>query len=40
MVYVNIHTSKHLKEELACAIDKRLGLIIDAMSVIPLRTEE
>ena len=40
MAYVNVRISRHLKEELDCAIDKRLQLIINIMlfqTVIPLR---
>ena len=40
VVYVNVHISRGLKEELAWAIDKRLQLIINIMlikTVIPLR---
>ena len=31
MAYVNLHVSRHLKEELGWAIDKRLQLIINKM---------
>ena len=34
---MNVHVSKHLKEELACDIDKWLWVISNIMSVIPLR---
>ena len=40
VAYVNIHVSKHLKEELAWAIDKKLWVINNKMllkTVIPLR---
>ena len=40
VAYVNVHVSRHLKEELSWAIDKRLRLIIIKMlfkTVIPLR---
>ena len=40
VVYVNIHVSRHLKEELAWAIDKWFQRIINAMlfkTAIPLR---
>ena len=40
MAYVNVHVSRHLKEELGWAIDKQLRPIIDKMlfkTVIPLR---
>ena len=36
MAYVNVHVSRHLKEELAWAIDKWLRVISNIMSVIPL----
>ena len=35
VVYINVHVSRHLKEEPAWAIDKRLRFIINIMSVIP-----
>ena len=40
MAYMNIHVSRHLKEELAWAIDKWLQVISNKMlfkTVIPLR---
>ena len=40
VAYVNVHVSRHLKEELAWAVDKRLWLIINTVlfkTVIPLR---
>ena len=40
VAYVNVRVSRHLKEELSWAIDKRLRLIINTMlfkTVIPLR---
>ena len=40
MVYVNVHISRHLKEELTWDIDKQLRLIINTIlfkTVIPLR---
>ena len=40
VAYVNVHLLRHLKEELAWAIDKQLRLIINKMlfkTVIPLR---
>ena len=37
VVYVNVRVSKHLKEELAWAIDKQLWLIINIQNVIPIR---
>ena len=40
VAYVNVHVSRHLKEELGWAIDKQLQLIINKMlfkTVIPLR---
>ena len=40
MAYVNVHVSRHLKEELAWAIDKRLRAISYIMlikTVIPLK---
>ena len=37
VAYVNVHVSRHLKEELGWAIDKWIQLIINKMLVIPLR---
>ena len=37
VAYVNIHILRHLKEELAWAIDKCLQVISNIMSVILLR---
>ena len=40
VAYINVHISRHLKEELGWAIDKRLWVIINKMlfkTVIPLR---
>ena len=40
MLYVNVHVSTHLKQELAWAIDKWLWLISNTMlfkTVIPLK---
>ena len=37
VVYVNVHVSGYLKEELAWAIDKQLQVVINKMLVIPLR---
>ena len=38
VAYVNVRTSRHLKEELSWAIDKRLQLIINTIlfKVIPV----
>ena len=36
-MYMNVHVSKSLKEELALAIDKWLWLISNKILVIPLR---
>ena len=43
MAYVNVRVSRHLKEELAWAIDKWLPVISNKMltkTVIPLKTKE
>ena len=37
VAYVNMCLLRRLKEELAWAIDKQLWVIINKMSVIPLR---
>ena len=40
VVYMNVHVSRHLKQELAWAIDKWLQVISNAMlfkTVLPLR---
>ena len=37
VMYVNVHVSRHLKEELAWAIHKQLWVISNKLSVIPLR---
>ena len=37
VVYMNVHVSRCLKEELVWVIDKRLRVISNKMSVVPLR---
>ena len=42
VAYVNVHVSRHLKEELAWVIDKRLWAISNKMlfkTVLPLRNK-
>ena len=34
MAHIDIHVSSHLKEELACAVDKRLWVISTTYDVI------
>ena len=43
MAYMNVHVSRHLKEELAWAIDRQLQVISNKMlfkTVIPLKIKD